>query len=119
MWIASLSNGETIFEQPPVEGEVSSWQKLLTRLREEKDLTITQMRLQAGKRTVISIPNATDYVHVYEVRRYLNTDEPQTLKQGVGVVFGDNVFLNWINDQGDVWQDIRPLESLKIHSTLA
>lgn len=118
MWVASLSNGETIIEKPPVEGEISDWQKLLKRLKEE-NLRITQMRLQAGKRTVVGMPKVDGYVQCYEIRSYINVPNSETLVQGIGSIIGDQVFLCWINQQGDVWQDIRPLEQLKIHSTLA
>ena len=121
MWVASLSNGETVIEQPPVAGEISTWQELLARLKVE-NLKITQMRVQAGKRTVVAMPKVDGYVQCYEQRGYVTSSGevvPKDVVQGIGSVIGDQVFITWVNQQGDAWQDMRPLAQMKIHSTLA
>jgi len=49
-WIASLSNGETIYENE-IEGEERPWVRL-ARYVKDNDLSITNLRLQVGSRTV-------------------------------------------------------------------
>lgn len=117
-WIASLSNGETAFEQPPVYGEKSSWQKLLDRLTTES-LRITQLRLQRNGFTIVcdSHKKIHGYCMAYEVSKmvFRNTESRM---QGVGSVFNELVFMTWIDDNGNVRQDIRPLGEMRVHSTL-
>jgi len=119
MWIASLSSGETIFEAEPAPGDISTWQKLLQRLREDNNgLKITQLRLQHRGRTIVAMPKCDGYVACYEAQKILNTSG-QIVFQGIGSVIGDQVYMNWINESGTIWQDVRPLKGLKIHSTLS
>jgi len=115
-WIASLSNGETAFETPPVPGQISSWQSLLRRLQQEH-IGITQMRLQKNGTTVIAVPKADGYVHAYEYSKAVFSGREMQI-QGIGSVFGDVVFMTWMNDTGQVWQDIRELSVLRVHSTI-
>jgi hypothetical protein len=122
-WIASLSDGTTVFQDYAQDnnerGEPSSWQTLLKRLREDTNgLKITQMRLQRGKRTVTSKKNAEGYFHAYEIQKIIGSG--RTLHfQGIGHVSGDRVFITWVNEQGDSKQETRSLLSSKIHTTLA
>lgn len=118
-WIASLSNGQTIFEYPPSVGEPSSWQQLLTWCR-ETGVVITMMRLQRGVTTLhaLSKKQVDGYYQAYEISKNLNTGGTKT-RQGIGSVIGEQVFISWIDEDGHVWQDIRPLSSEKVHTTLA
>ena len=53
-WLISLSNGETIDEmdlKSENASDPSPWNKLMQRLEKEKDLHITQIRLQVRGRT--------------------------------------------------------------------
>lgn len=97
---------------------MSAWQSLLKRLRETSDLHMTQLRLQHNGRTVVAVPKAEGYVACYQVHKTLNTTE-QTTYQGIGSIVGDQVFMTWINQAGDVWQQIEELNKLKVHSTLS
>lgn len=113
-WIASLSTGETVFEYQATRGELSAWQKLLQRCRTD-NVRITQMRLQRGGITVTGIPNASGYFQAYEIKISNNTRQ-QVIYQGIGSVTGDHVFITWINEQGDVFQDVRPLGEVWVHT---
>lgn len=115
-WIASLSNGETVHETEWKEGEPSPWRLLLNRLKEE-NLTITQLRLQKGNTTVVAISKADGYAQAFEVHKAVITGKTRTL-QGIGSVIGDKVFMTWLNDYNEVWQDVRPLDKMILHSTL-
>jgi hypothetical protein len=116
-WIASLSNGETIFEEPVQPGALSPWQALLQRCRDEQ-LSITRLRLQMVGVTVTALANASGFVQCSEMHRDLQT-KVERHRRGIGSVIGDVVVINWIDDSRNVWQDVRPLADLKLHSTLA
>src|SRR3990172_10021933 len=115
-WVASLSNGETVYEQSPIAEEPSSWQKLLQKLKSE-NLKITQMRLQHGKNTVIAFPKADGYMQAYEIRKALFSGKSAQY-QGIGSVVGDLVFITWMNSTGESWQDVRKLSEVDVHTTL-
>jgi hypothetical protein len=122
-WIASLSNGQTIFEAPARgKGELSAWQQLLADLKtlpEFRGCHISQMRLQRGGRTVTAIPRRNGlvlgYFQGYEAF-ISNLRRTQTLNQGIGTIINQDVFITWVNNQGDVWQDIRPLKEVWVHT---
>lgn len=116
-WIASLSNGETIFETPAVPGEHTSWQKLLTRLKEE-GLKMTALRLQKGGTTIMAKSRAEGYVQCSEIKMAMYSGKTSTV-QGIGTIVENQVIITWMDGNRNVWMDIRPLEELKVHSTLA
>lgn len=117
-WIASLSNGETVFEQPPVAGEKSSWQKLLDRLTAE-NLKMTGLQLQGNGLTLVCDyhKKVQGYCMAYEVLQIMFRNITKKM-QGVGTIQNDLVFMTWIDDNGTVKQEIRPLSEMKAHSTL-
>jgi hypothetical protein len=120
-WIASLSNGETVFETPPVPGEHSAWQALLRRLKAE-GLRITQLRLQHASSTVMAARNmgsveAQGFVQAYEMRKALFSGK-ESHYHGVGSVFGDQVFMVWLDGIGNAWGEVRDLSDLRVHSTM-
>jgi len=84
-WIATLSNGENIFERPPVPGERSAWQKLIGRLHAE-GLKITSLRLQNGRHTIHALPSkrCQGYYQAFEATRILYRDGGTLLRQGCG-----------------------------------
>jgi hypothetical protein len=44
--------------------------------------------------------------------------EAGSIRQGVGSVVGDKVYIAWLDANGSVWTDVRLLSSEKIHTTL-
>lgn len=115
-WIASLSNGETIFETEPMPGQLSAWQALLRRLKDE-GLSITQIRLQLDGLTLIGIPGARAYMQASEMRKSVKSPNV-VYYRGIGSVIGDQVVLMWINPEGDIWQEIRPLDIVRLHCSI-
>lgn len=117
-WIASLSSGETVFEEETVPGEKSAWQKLLDRLDNE-GLKITQLRLRRGNLVVIGMNHkeCDGYCAVYEVSKMIYRDTV-SLKQGIGSIVNGNVYLTWIDADGNVRQDVRPLSTMEVHTTM-
>lgn len=117
-WTATLSNGENAWETAPVPGEKSSWQKLLDRLAEE-NLKITSLRVQRSGITLHALPSkqCDGYYQAYD-RHLVMFRGTEMLRQGCGSIVGDKVFIQWIDENGNVWSDIRPLQTEQIHSTL-
>ena len=117
-WIASLSDGNNAFEGTPKPGEASAWQQLLSYLR-TNGTKITMLRLQRGGKTIYSMPSkmCQGYFQASEIRYQINSGK-ETKRQGIGSVVGDQVFINWLDDDGNVWQEVRELEGERIHTTL-
>ena len=117
MWIASISNGETVQESASKKDELSPWQLLLMRCKAD-NLRITQLRLQVAGRTFHAIPDADGYVCAYEVRSSLRNGAGEKF-QLMGSVDTDLglVFVTAVNEQGDSWQRVMPLGNLFVHST--
>lgn len=117
-WIATLSNGDTIWETEPVPNELSPWKKLLIRVKQE-NLKITSLRVQRGRITLHALPvKACDgYYQAYEQFSSM-TGNTKWIRQGCGSVVGDKVFIHWIDNNGNVWLDIRPLEKEMSLTTL-
>jgi hypothetical protein len=129
-WIASLSDGTTHFEQPPAEGQRSSWQRLLKMLRETDGLEMTMLRLQHNGITVMAMPQkmCDGYFQARELQKKFfrsmgQLQEKERHLQGVGSVVGDQIFISWIDlESGNVYQEIRPTISSEgwnslIHTT--
>jgi len=133
-WIANIvltKTGEDgiVFETPPIEGEKSSWQKLLDGVR-SGEVTITGLRMQRHRLTFHSLPvkQCEGYFMAYEVRKKFfrsmgEQGEPEQLFQGVGSIVGDQVYIVWVNINPQsppyIYTDVRSLEESKIHTTMS
>lgn len=117
-WIASLSDGTQAIEGPPVPGERTPWQQLITYTK-ENDISITRLVLQRGDTTVIALPpkQCDGYFQASEVHKIMFRDLDIT-RQGIGSVVGDQVYITWIDGQNHVFQDVRPLKDSIPHTTL-
>lgn len=117
-WIATLSDGGIRFERQMPNGEKSAWQSLLDELT-AKNLRITQLRLQRDGFAIIcdAQKRCDGYVQAYDVQMSL-TRNIRLTTQGVGTIYGDTVFMTWVDSSGNVRQSIHNLADLKIHSTL-
>jgi hypothetical protein len=121
-WIASLSNGETVYETNPEEGKPTPWQALLQKC-EDEDIKITMIRLQYGPFMIQAMPEpmCDGYFQAREVQQIVYRNTMRYL-QGIGSVVGDQVFITWAEFTNDrqiyVSSDVRPLESCKIHTTV-
>jgi hypothetical protein len=120
-WIANLSDGTTAQEAPPRPGLPSAWQVLLSVLRDSNPrLSIVRLRLFRAGLQFVTLPEkqADGYFQAYESSKALFSGE-NNLRQGIGSVIGDKIYIVWISNEGSVYQDIRPLLENKIHTTLA
>lgn len=117
-WIANLSNGDSIAEGSSEPGKKTPWRQLLERL-ENGNEKMTGLRLMHGGLTIHALPmkQCDGYFHAYEIHRIMNQDLTKHL-QGVGSIVDDRVFITWLDKAtGNVYQDVRPLEEVKIHTT--
>jgi len=116
-WTALLSSGETVHEENPIPGEPTSWQKLISRLDEEH-LTMTGLELNHNGRSVLCPSNAEGYFQAREkVEDALHHINLRNYR-GVGIVEGDTVRITWIDDAAQFTEEVRPLASMKMHTTL-
>lgn len=123
-WVANLKNGQIITESKSVPGEMSAWQTLLKYCR-DNDTVITRLQLTINNVTIEALPNnmCSGYFQAYESSRIMFRDTT-TNKQGIGSVVNDLVYIVWIglgasnNGMNYVYQDIRPLSEVKIHTTI-
>jgi len=118
-WSASLSNGETAFEGTPQPNQPTPWKQLLSMCK-ERGIEITRLRLFRGKVRVMSMPPkmCQGYFQAYEQAKSIFTGNT-SMKQGIGSVVDDKVYITWVDDDGNVWQDVRPLSECLVHCTLA
>ena len=117
-WIANLSNGETVYEAEPTPGDYLPWRKLLIRLKEE-NLKVTALRIRRGGITINALPQkqCDGYYHAYEAWRMMFSGA-EGMRQGVGSVVGDKVYIVWLAPTGEINPEIRMLESERVHTTL-
>ena len=120
-WVASLSNGETIFETEPIPGERTPWGLLVDRCAND-GIWITQLQLQLGGRTIVGIKNADGYCFFrdYRAEGFLGGGGParEVYHVGIGSVLGDTVYCTLLDVSGQSWQDSRPLASMRAHCVL-
>jgi hypothetical protein len=116
-WIASLSNGETIFQSPNVPGERTAWGKIQDRC-EEEEIYITQIQLQLYGNTLVGMANADGYTAFYEQAQSWSVRDKVATYQGIGSVIGDWVVVMFLNDSGHIWQDLRLLSHMRDHCQL-
>ena len=123
-WIASLSNGKHVIETVSKAGDITSWQKLLKHCK-AKSLRITGLVLVRNKAIVTSLPHkqCDGYFQAYEAHMAVFSKKSFT-QQGIGSIIGDQVFINWIIIEEEdpalptkVFQEVRPLEGCRVHTT--
>jgi hypothetical protein len=118
-WIASLSNGSTVFEDK-TPGIKSAW----LRLRDYVNLhglKVTNLRLEAFGRRVNLVPyrgesgeaQLNGYFQASRMSKFLNTTIPPTLWRGVGWVKGLDIHICWVDHKGEVSMEVRPLYKKK------
>ena len=116
-WIASLSDGSTVFEDiTPY--EKSSW----CRLRDYiilHNLQLTNLRLEAYGNSLSLMPYRDDnnnpqingYWYSKKIGALLTDDGVfETLSVGIGYVKGLHIYITWLNQDGNIGQEIRPYE---------
>lgn len=118
-WVASLSNGETVFEGEQVPGERTPWGKLIERC-EEEGLWVTQLQLQIDGKSWMGIKKADGYCWFRDAT--FSGIVAGTMNQknyaGIGSVIGEVVYCTVVDDQLQSRQETRPLASMRAHCVL-
>jgi hypothetical protein len=114
-WIASLSDGTTVFEDV-TPGERSAWIRLSEYIQTHK-LKITNLRLEAYGHRVILMPYKDElgnpqingYWHSKRAGALLNAGPiGQIHWSGIGLVKGREIHVTWVDQHGNVSYEIKP-----------
>lgn len=114
-WIASLSDGTTVFEDV-TPNEVSAWLRLRDYVTLHS-LKVTNLRLEAYGRRVLLVPykdgegspQINGYWHSKRMHALLtNAGVFEGKDCGVGYIKGREVIITWVHEDGTVQQEIRP-----------
>lgn len=109
-WMASLSNGETIFEDL-IQDKRPAWDRLKIYLK-ENNLKITQLRHQitrnnphCGNATVKK--NADGYI---QLKKVAYTGSETRKSYGIGYLENNICYIIWQSEDGHIWQETRTTE---------
>jgi len=114
-WIASLSDGTTVFEDV-TPNERSSWLRLRDYIETHK-LKLTNLRLEAYGRQILLVPykddEGTPQINGYWQSKRINALLSQagvheSHDRGIGYLKGREITITWVSEDGSVRQEIRP-----------
>lgn len=113
-WIASLSDGRTVF-QDVTPRKTSAWRRL-QKLIQETDTTLTGLRLQAGGR-MVTMPPAKEVDGYWWASRLQaavgHGVNQQRWSQGVGYIKDGMIHITWVNPDGVAESEERPYDPAK------
>ena len=115
-WIASLSNGSTVFEDKTPELP-SAWSRLKDYISRNK-LTITNLRLEAYGKQITLVPfrdeNGLPQINGYWQSSKIGSILPigvETLWRGIGYLKENIINITWIRQDGVISQEVRVFDS--------
>jgi hypothetical protein len=111
-WIASLSDGSTVFEDK-IPGRKSAWFRLADYLK-DKNLSITNLRLEAYNQriTLVSSKNGADgYWQASKIATLLNGPPTEFCWRGIGYIQNNQVHITWIGQDGSITHEVRSSEN--------
>lgn len=113
-WIASLSDGSTVFEDV-CPGKISAWQRLAEYI-DLNNLKITNLRLEAYGRSVVLVPykdsNDNAQINGYWYSKCIGAlladcGVIQAISCGIGYVKAKEIVITWVASDGTIKQEIR------------
>lgn len=115
-WIASLSDGTTVFEDK-TPGLESAWLRLKDYVRLH-NLEITNLRLEAFGRFVKLLSYRSDegtiqiegYWQSSRIGAFFGAYTAELNWRGIGFVKNNEVNVIWIDDTGNIQHEVRPFE---------
>ena len=116
-WIASLSDGTTVFEDVDIAAGPSCWRRLHAHLKLHR-LKITNLRLEHGGKRVVLVPYKDDegnaqingYFYSNRMSALVATGlNVQLLDRGIGYVKADRVYVTWVREDGTIQQEIKQI----------
>lgn len=116
-WIASLSDGTTVFEDvTPM--QTSAWLRLREYVEVHK-LKVTNLRLEAYGHRVLLVPykdsegtaQINGYWHSKMMNALLfNSGLIEGKACGIGYLKAKELFITWVHENGTIRQEVRPYE---------
>ena len=116
-WIASLSDGTTVFEDV-TPNTPTAWRRLSVYV-ELHGHKLTNLRLEAYGRSIVLVPYKSSdgiaqingYWQSHKVSTFLNASGTVSRYScGIGYVKGKEVVITWVDHVGNVSQEIRPYQ---------
>ena len=116
-WIASLSDGRTVFQDNTPHAD-SSWSRL-KRLIESSDLQITNLRLEAYGQRVVGVPlrhpetgdlQVDGYWHANKIAHLAHPTRGVEVRfVGIGYIIDDRIYITWVREDGHIINEMRDL----------
>ena len=118
-WIASLSSGETVFDNV-ISGDIAAWRRLRKYLQ-ENNLQITMLRYQTADGKIIKLPstkeqNIQGYWHAK--RQTVGTHIVNRTDVGIGYIKDGILHIYWVLPKGSVEVMTRPYQNKDIGGIL-
>lgn len=116
-WIASLSNGLTVFEDV-TPFEESAWIRLRKYISQH-NLKITNLRLEAFDKRIVLVPyygpNNEPQVNGYWYSQRSGKLIANNLSQdffwkGIGYIKGPNIYITWVDSTGNISNEIKEFD---------
>lgn len=114
-WIASLSDGTTVFEDI-TPGERSAWLRLRDYVA-QRGLQLTNLRLEAYGHRIVLIPyrdsdgnpQVNGYWHSKSMTAILHQNGVLEMSEcGIGILKGREILITWVTPDGTVKYESRP-----------
>ncbi len=113
-WIASLSDGRTVFQDVPPH-VTSAWRRLQQFVNQE-GVTLTGLRLQAFGQEVTTPPRheVDGYWQVSRQQAAVGSEKNiQVLSRGVGYIKDGMIHITWVTDVGVIQHEQRTYDPTK------
>lgn len=113
-WIASLSDGTTVFEDV-TPGEKSAWRRLREYVLLHK-LQVTNLRLEAYGRSVVLVPYKDDedrpQINGYWYSKFVGAllhsgGVTEKHARGIGILKGKEIWVNWVHEDGSIRCEVK------------
>jgi len=112
-WIASLSDGTTVFEDITPK-QKSAWRRLKDYIQ-ENDLQITNLRLEAYGKFITLLKYKSDHGEVQidgywqssKIGAFLGGVSGEINWRGIGFIKDEQVNIIWVDDSGNITSELR------------
>jgi len=117
-WIASLSDGTTVFEDKTPKLK-SAWRRLQDHVKQH-NLHVTNLRLEAYGKFIKLLSYRSDdgkvqldgYWQSSKMGAFFGTGASGEVNwRGIGFIKDDEITIIWVDDRGNITQEIRELSS--------
>lgn len=110
-WIATLSNGQTIFEDK-MPNEENAWRRLAQYLQQERAV-ITSLRCEVYGQNILvhEYDSFSPEGHWHSKAIELNSLTGELLSYGVGYIRDRKVHITWIHENGSTEEEVRDYDA--------